>query len=250
MKITIFKIGGSVLNSSGGMSAVNGIKKVIIGLKKKIIPGSTIIVHGGGDVINHWLKLLNIEFHFVEGQRVTDSKTIAVVEMVLSGLINKEITCSMLAEGFIAAGISGRDMNIASARFLDKKLGYVGEVDKIRTEFLLKLLKEKIVPVISPLCQSNNGHALNVNADFFAAALASALKAKELNMITSTGGVLKDNKIISKIIATDINLLIKNKTVSKGMIPKLLSAEKALKGGVKKVNLLNYEGKTGTIIRK
>lgn len=241
-EITLFKIGGSAINSKSSMS------DVLTSLKGKFKAGSTILVHGGGGVIDKWLKKLGVSPKFIDGQRVTDAVTISVVEMVLSGLVNKQIVSILTAGGFDAVGISGRDGNLAVAENINSKLGYVGEIVKINSELLLKLLKEKIIPVISPVCSGADETVLNVNADFFASSIAVSVQAAELNFITATGGVLKSKKIITNIATDDIPLLIKDKTVSKGMIPKLLASLDAKKGGVRRVNLLDYSGRIGTSI--
>ena len=242
MKITLFKIGGSVINSKSSLS------DVLNSLKRKFKAGSTILVHGGGGVIDRWLEKLGVSSKFIDGQRVTDAQTISVVEMVLSGIVNKQIVSILTGEGFDAVGLSGRDGNLAVAENVNSELGYVGEIKKVHPKLLLKLLKENIIPVISPVCSGADETVLNVNADFFASSIAVSVQAAELNFITATGGVLKDKKIIANIATRDIPLLIKDKTVSRGMIPKLLASLDAKKGGVGRVNLLDYSGKIGTSI--
>ncbi|MFC2061859.1 acetylglutamate kinase [Elusimicrobiota bacterium] len=240
--IKLIKIGGSLLDS------MEAVKKLIGSLKSKIVPGETIIVHGGGNAINFWMKKNNIEPEFVDGQRVTDEKAIKVVEMVLSGLVNKEIVNALTGEGYNAVGISGRDGNLAIAKIKDERLGYVGEVDQVEPDILLKLMNEQVIPVVSPVCNGSNEEIINVNADFFASAVAIAVDASELNVVTDTGGVIKEEKLIEQISAEEIEELKDKGIISKGMIPKLQAAVNAKKGGVEKVNILNYEGKVGTSI--
>jgi len=240
--IKLFKMGGSLMNSEAE------IKKLISCLKEKIIPGEAVIIHGGGGEINRWLNKVGLEPVFIEGQRVTDDRAIKVVEMVLSGLVNKKVVSILDEEGFTAVGISGRDGNIAYAEPSDERLGHVGTVREVNPQLLLKLLKEGIIPVVSPLSSGPNGSVMNVNADFFASALASALIADELNLVTTTGGVLKGDRIVGRITCDDVPALIKEQTVTEGMIPKLNAAVEARKNGVKKINIINYKGDIGTCI--
>jgi acetylglutamate kinase len=241
--IKVFKIGGSVLNSS------DSINELISGLSSKIVPGETVIVHGGGNAINFWLEKLRIEPRFINGQRVTDEKTIQVVEMVLSGLVNKELVSILESKGFGAAGLSGRDRDLARAEIINEELGFVGKVNSVKADIIHNLLENSIVPVLSPVCNDSNGAAVNVNADFFVSKIAGALNALELNMITSSGGVFKDGELIESIDINEVDELIKEGIVTVGMIPKLQSAVEAISNKVGRVNLLNYKGEIGTVIQ-
>lgn len=238
----IFKIGGYVLN------AMESIMELISCISSKISKQS-VIVHGGGDVINYWLKNLGITPSFINGQRVTDEKTISVVEMVLSGLINKRLVSALRSKGFKTVGISGRDGKLSIARIMDDGLGFVGHVRKVNPDIIYYLMEKGILPVLSPVSDDGMETVINVNADFFASAIAVSTGAEELNILTSTGGVVRDNKLIENISISEAVSLIEDKTVTQGMIPKLQSAVKTLKGGVGKVNLLNYRGEVGTTIR-
>jgi acetylglutamate kinase len=240
--IEIFKIGGSALNS------VRDMQGLISCLKPQVKTGKSVIVHGGGNTITQWLGRLGIEHAFINGQRITDEQTMHVVEMVLSGLVNKELVSVLNREGFNALGISGRDANLAVCGIKDEKFGRVGEIEKINPVLIFKILKEKILPVVSPVSNGSDGRAVNVNADNFASRISVALKAESLNIVTVTGGVLKEKELIRNITCDDIPGLIKNRTVSEGMIPKLESAVEAIKGGIKKVNMLNYRGEIGTCV--
>lgn len=238
----IFKIGGSILNSEESLA------RLIHCLKPKIKPGKTIIIHGGGSVINSWLEKIGMEPEFIEGQRVTDETTIQVVEMVLSGLVNKQMVSVLQQAGYSSVGISGRDGDLASARVLDERFGHVGKVERVNPGLLFSMMNVELIPVLSPVCAGSRGNVLNVNADLFACEIAIAVGAKELNLVTATGGVLDGKEPVKHIAVDEVSGLKDNKIVSEGMIPKLHAAAIARKGGVEKVNMLNYEGEIGTCI--
>ncbi len=239
--IKVFKIGGSALDSQ------EAAESFFNGLRCKVVPGETVFIHGGGGEISRWMKRFGCEAGFVDGQRVTDEEAICVVEMVLSGLVNKRIVSILLNMDFKAVGLSGRD-GMVLARKLDEKLGFVGEVSKVRSDLIRRFLDEEIIPVISPVSHDISGKALNVNADFFAAAVAVAVDASEFNIATATGGVLKDGDMLDKIEVSEIPLLIEEGVVTDGMIPKLQAALAARKGNVGVVRMIDYKGKGGTEI--
>ncbi len=241
--ILVFKIGGSVLNTKKSR------EDLIFSLSSRFETGSAVLVHGGGNSISQWLNDLGIETAFIEGQRVTDEKSMQVVEMVLSGLVNKELVSILKKNGFKSSGMSGRDCNLAVAKIVDDRLGLVGQVEKVNPEIIYCMLEKGICPVLSPVCSDNEGAAVNVNADCFAAEIAGELKADAFNIVTDSGGVLQDNKMIESIETGQIESLINSGVVTVGMIPKLQSAAAALKAGVKAVNMLNYKGEIGTVIK-
>ncbi len=241
-KVNIFKLGGAALRD------LALAESLIFRLKKHILPGKSLLVHGGGGQITYWLDKFGLKTVFNRGQRVTGEEEIKVVEMVLSGRVNKAITGALTRSGFRAAGISGRDCSIGSARILDPSLGRVGETENIDTFLIRALMDKGVVPVLSPVCSSEKGEAINVNADFFAAALACAACARELNFITSTGGVLVEGQLAENIKSEDIPSLISEGVVSEGMIPKLQASLKALEGGVEKINMIDFKGKKGTTV--
>ncbi|MDA3792074.1 MAG: acetylglutamate kinase [Elusimicrobia bacterium] len=241
-KTKIYKIGGSTLE---GRAAVS---EIIKSLKRLFKPGKTVLVHGGGPAISRWLDKVDIKPEFIDGQRVTGATSAKVVEMVLSGLVNKEIVSVLEDQGIKASGVSGRDGGLAVAEVLKKEYGRVGEVKKIDPFLINELLKSGITPVVSPVSQDKKGCILNVNADYFAVALASALGAAQLNFITSVGGVLKGNSVIEKLNVVSAKELIQKGTATEGMIPKLEASIEAVKSGVGKVQIMNHKGKTGTTI--
>jgi len=205
-----------------------------------------IVVHGGGPQIGEMLKRLEIKSDFVDGLRVTDQATVEVVEMVLSGAINKNIVQSINEAGGFAVGLSGKDGNLIRAermrrtqrdpdsnieRILD--LGLVGEPTEVRPHLLDYFEKSDITPVIAPIAVGPEGETLNVNADTAAGAVASATRARRLLMLTDVPGVLdKDGKLIEEMTVSQAKALIEDGTISGGMIPKIETCMKAVQNGV------------------
>jgi acetylglutamate kinase len=241
-KKRLIKIGGSVLNSS------EKSRKLLTYINRYLVPGEAILVHGGGELITRWLESFNMKTNFIAGQRVTDEKAIKVVEMVLSGLVNKGLVSLVSEQKFKAAGLSGRDADLATAVITNECLGLVGEVERVNTELLECLMAQKIIPVLSPICGDSRGMPINVNADFFAVEIAVSAGCDSLIYVTSTGGVLRDHELISEISVAGIPGLIKEGIVTAGMIPKLQSALAACEGGVTDVCFMDYEGNVGTRI--
>ena len=229
-KIIVVKLGG---NAMGKKEYVKSFAEDISLLQQVgMLP---IVVHGGGPQIAEMLKKLNIKTNFVDGLRVTDEATIDVVEMVLCGVTNKSIVSSISQAGAKAVGISGKDGNLISAKRLyvvDKNsdsnvekavdLGFVGEPDDINIDVLNALINQKMIPVIAPVGIGKNGETYNINADTAAGAIASAMKATRMIMLTDVMGVLDSNKkLLSELTLTKAKKLIDNKIVLGGMIPKL-----------------------------
>ncbi|MCX7725826.1 MAG: acetylglutamate kinase [Chitinispirillaceae bacterium] len=239
MRIFCLKVGGSSIDEENFLPELGlSIKKVI----DSIFP---VIVHGGGKDITKQLKLLNREFSFVDGMRVTDAEVLRVVEMVLSGDVNKRIVNALLNSGVTAAGFSGVDASLftASKLLLDgKDIGFVGKIEKVST-LLIDICKEKkIVPVISPISRGVDGTLYNVNADPAASELAIAMKADDLIFISDIPGVIIDNNVRREIKIFEIEKLIKEGHITGGMIPKLRSAADAIKRGVKRIHICNWKG--------
>ncbi len=202
-----------------------------------------VIVHGGGKRITQILDRLKIDTHFIDGQRVTTPEVMEIVEMVLSGDINKEIVSLLNNYGAKALGISGKDAHFITARAKDfEKFGYTGVIDKINPKVVYKLLEEQFVPVIAPIAASNQvGHpGYNINADLCASKVAASLQAKKIIFLTDTPGVLdKDGKLISTLTKEKIELLKKDGTISGGMIPKVDACLEAIEGGVQKAHIID-----------
>ena len=202
-----------------------------------------VIVHGGGKRINEYLEKLNIKTEFKDGQRVTTKENMEVVEMVLSGLINKEITSLLNSHGAKAIGISGKDASFLKAVPKDDgAFGYTGNITSVDSKVLQKLLDEKFIPVIAPSAAGESlGHVgYNINADLAASKIAVAIKAKKVVFLTDTPGVLdKEKNLISTLYKRYIDSLIEDSTISGGMIPKVMACLEAIDGGVEKAHIID-----------
>ena len=211
-----------------------------------------VVVHGGGPQIGAMLERLGIKSRFSGGLRVTDKATVEIVEMVLAGSINKQIVGAINAQGGRAIGLCGKDGHMVTARkvtrapgasgevedFVD--LGYVGEPDRIDMKVLKQILGRELIPVLAPISQGANGETYNVNADTFAGAIAGALGAKRLLLLTDVPGVLDRNKnLIKELRVDDIRELIADGTITGGMIPKVETCIYALERGVEGVVILD-----------
>lgn len=212
-----------------------------------------IVVHGGGPQIGRMLERLKIQSSFVDGLRVTDSATVEIVEMVLSGSINKQIVSEINAAGGMAVGISGKDGQLIEARKLRRSardpdsniekildLGFVGEPVRVNPIIIQEFAESDIIPVIAPIGIGANGETFNINADTAAGALAAALGAAKLIMLTDVPGVLDKNKeLISELSVRDAHRLMKEKVISGGMIPKIETCIHALENDVEAAHILD-----------
>jgi acetylglutamate kinase len=212
-----------------------------------------VVVHGGGPQIGEMLKRLGIKSEFAAGLRITDAATIEIVEMVLAGSINSQIVGFINEAGGKAVGLTGKDGNMVLARKVNRTvfdpgsniekivdLGFVGEPDKVDVTVLAQILGRDLIPVLAPLAASAQGGTYNVNADTFAGAIAGALKAKRLLLLTDVPGVLdKSNKLIKQLSPDDARALIADGTISGGMIPKVETCIYALEAGVEGVVILD-----------
>lgn len=211
-----------------------------------------VIVHGGGPKISAMMKRMGKEPVFVHGQRVTDKETMDIVEMVLGGLINKEIVALINNVGGRAVGLSGKDGGLIKAKkkLLKKSarsgeeetidIGLVGEVESVDASILGSLQRDGFIPVISPIGVGRDGGAFNINADYVASAVASALNAEKLIILTDVAGIKdKKGKVISTVQKKNIKKLVTTSTVSGGMLPKVQACMRALEGGVKKTHVVD-----------
>ena len=212
-----------------------------------------VVVHGGGPQIGEMLKRLGIKSEFAAGLRITDAATIEVVEMVLAGSINKQIVSHINQAGGKAVGLTGKDGNMVLARKVNRTvvdpdsniekivdLGFVGEPEKVDTMVLTQILGRDLIPVLAPVATSAQGGTYNVNADTFAGAIAGALKAKRLLLLTDVPGVLdKSGSLIKELSADEARRLIADGTISGGMIPKVETCIYALEAGVEGVVILD-----------
>ena len=219
----------------------------------KYVGINPVIVHGGGPQIGKTLAALGIESKFFQGQRITSKETIDVVEMVLGGKVNKEIVSLINRHGGNAVGITGKDGDLILAKRHAKikkspetdrpeiiDLGLVGEITQVNPKILDTLDQSGFIPVIAPIGKGQNQETLNINADFVAASIASALKAEKLVLMTDTEGVKgKDNSLISELTRKKALSLIKSKIVRDGMLPKVNCCLEALKAGVAKTHIID-----------
>lgn len=201
-----------------------------------------VIVHGGGKEITQTLSSLNIETRFVDGQRYTDERTMQVVQMVLSGKITPEIVTRINRSGGNAIGLSGADGELVTARKYSeggKDLGLVGEITGINTTLLNLLLSKGFMPVIAPTGVGNEGEFYNINADFVAAGVASALQAEKLVYLSDVPGVVVQDRLVSSLKEFEARRMIADGEITGGMIPKVTSAFRTIDAGVKKVHMID-----------
>jgi len=270
-KVIVVKFGG---NAMGKKEYVSSFAEDIVLLQQVgMLP---IVVHGGGPQIGEMLSKLKIKTEFIDGLRVTDSETIDVVEMVLSGVTNKSIVTAISNAGAKAVGISGKDGNLITAKRLMKidensdsnveraiDLGFVGVPKKIDTQVIKVLINEKMIPVIAPVGMGEDGLTYNINADTATGAISASMKASRMIMLTDVSGVLDEKgKLISELTINEALDLIKNKVVVGGMIPKLRTCIDAVEGGAEASVIMDgrmphslllelfTEHGVGTIIRK
>ena len=270
-KVIVVKFGG---NAMGKKEYITSFANDIVLLQQVgMLP---VIVHGGGPQIGEMLSKLKIKTEFINGLRVTDSATIDVVEMVLSGVTNKSIVTAISNSGAKSVGISGKDGNLITAKRLTKidensdsnlekviDLGYVGEPEKIDPQVIKALINEKMIPVIAPVGMGNDGLTYNINADTAAGAISAAMKASRMIMLTDVTGVLdKNGNLIPELTIDEALELIAKKVVVGGMIPKVKTCIDAVQGGAEASVIMDgrmphslllelfTEHGVGTIIRK
>ncbi len=201
-----------------------------------------VIVHGGGKKINLFLDKLSIQSKFIDGLRVTDDETMEVVEMTLSGLINKEIVNLLNKHGARSIGLSGKDDNMLKAKSLnDGKYGFVGQISEVNPSVITAALQSGLIPVIAPIAISEDfSDTYNINADLCASAIANALKAKKVIFLSDIKGVLsKDGELISKLNESKIQNLKNDGTINGGMIPKLDACLECVKNGVGAAHIID-----------
>ena len=252
-KTVVVKYGGSLGKEDLSNFARDLALMKYVGIKP-------VVVHGGGPQIAENLKKQGIESQFISGLRVTDEKTMEVVEMVLVGKVNQEITSAIQKQGVKAVGLSGKDGKSITAKKADLRkiakengfktlpeadLGMVGEVKSINPLLINTLENNGYIPVIAPIGCDKEGNTYNINADHVAGKIAGALKAAKLILLTNVPGILdKNKKLISSLTEQRAKELIENETISKGMIPKVTCAVESLHDGVEKVHIID-----GTIPR-
>jgi acetylglutamate kinase len=244
----VIKYGGHAM---GAEDTAKAFARDIVLLEQTAI--NPVVVHGGGPQIATMLKRLGIQSEFAAGLRITDAATIEIVEMVLAGSINKQLVGYINAAGGKAIGLCGKDGNMVQARKVSRTvvdpdsniekvidLGFVGEPEKVDVNVLNQVMGREMIPVLAPVATSANGGTFNVNADTFAGAIAGALKAKRLLLLTDVPGVLdKSKNLITELSVADARKLIADGTISGGMIPKVETCIYALDQGVEGVVIMD-----------
>lgn len=243
----VIKFGG---NAMGDQALADAFAQDIVYLKQSGV--NPVVVHGGGPQIAAMLKKLEIKSEFVNGLRVTDKPTVEIVEMVLAGAINKEIVSAINRQGGKAVGISGKDANLMVAEQITEMpdpesnlmqaidIGYVGKPKDVNAHIVDVISNSDLIPVVAPVAIGSNGQTLNVNADSFASALAAELQAKRLLLLTDVTGVLdKDKKLVSRLSVDEARALIKDGTISGGMIPKINGCIDVVENGVEAVVIID-----------
>jgi acetylglutamate kinase len=215
----------------------------------KSVGMNPIVVHGGGPQISKTLDKIGKDSEFISGMRVTDSETMDVVEMVLGGLVNKEIVNLIHQHGGHSIGLTGKDGRLITAKKLKSKieptseiidLGHVGEVDQIDVSVIELLLEGDFIPVIAPIGVGNDGFSYNINADLVAGSIAEALKAEKLILLTNTPGLLDEKgELLTGLNTKKVNRLIKDGVVHGGMLPKIDCALSAVKDGVNRAHIID-----------
>ena len=219
----------------------------------KLVGINPVVVHGGGPQIGNLLQRLGKTSHFVQGMRVTDAETMDVVEMVLGGLVNKEIVNLINQHGGAAVGLTGKDGDLVRAEKISVTqrsaetdepeiidLGHVGRVRSIDPSIVNTLVQSDFIPVIAPIGVGDDGFSYNINADLVAGKMAEVLQAEKLMLLTNTAGILdKNGALLTGLSLAEVDDLIADGTISGGMIPKVGCATDALKGGVKSVHIID-----------
>lgn len=247
-KTVVIKYGGNAMENE---TLKNGFARDIVLMK--LVGIHPVVVHGGGPQIGNLLKRMGKESRFVEGMRVTDTETMDVVEMVLGGLVNKEIVNNINRHGGSAVGLTGKDGDLIRARKLtiSRKapelavpeiidIGHVGEVASIDKSIVEMLTRGNFIPVIAPIGVGEDGHAYNINADLVAGKMAEVLQAEKLILLTNTTGVLdKQGKLLIGLAARQVQGLIEDGTIHGGMLPKIHCALDAVHAGVRAAHIID-----------
>lgn len=247
-KTMVIKYGGNAMVDE---NLKNGFARDIVLMKS--VGLNPVVVHGGGPQIGNFLQKIGKESRFVAGMRVTDRETMDVVEMVLGGLVNKEIVNLIHRQGGQAIGLTGKDGKLIQARKLNLlhsdpalnepemiDLGHVGEVERIQVEVVHMVIQGNFIPVIAPIGVGADGHSYNINADLVAGKLAESLQAEKLILLTNIPGLLdKQGNLLSGLDHTQVDVLIRDGTIYGGMLPKIRCALSAVANGVKAVHIID-----------
>jgi acetylglutamate kinase len=244
----VVKYGGNAMENE---TLKNGFARDVVLMK--LVGFNPVLVHGGGPQIGNLLRRIGKESRFVDGMRVTDSETMDVVEMVLGGLVNKEIVSNINRHGGCAVGLTGKDGDLIRARKLTITrttpeiqvpeiidIGHVGEVASIDKSVVEMLTRDNFIPVIAPIGAGEDGHAYNINADLVAGKMAEVLSAEKLILLTNTPGVLnRKGELLTGLSAREVQRLIDDGTIHGGMLPKIRCALDAVRSGVKAAHIVD-----------
>ncbi|MGC9385997.1 MAG: acetylglutamate kinase [Hydrogenovibrio sp.] len=247
-KTIVVKYGGNAMTEA---ALKNGFARDIVLMK--LVGMNPVVVHGGGPQIGRLLERVGKESEFIQGMRVTDAETMDIVEMVLGGMVNKEIVNLIHQHKGNAVGLTGKDGNLIQARKLEMTtfnesldapelidLGHVGEVVRINTKVLDMLIQDDFIPVIAPVGVDHKGESYNINADLVAGKVAEALQAEKLMLLTNTPGLLdKDGQLLTGLTAKSVDALIEDGTIYGGMLPKIQCALDAVQGGVQSAHIID-----------
>jgi len=256
-KTIVVKFGGNAMIDEG---LKNSFARDIVMMK--LVGMNPVVVHGGGPQIGDLLTKLNIDSHFVNGMRVTDTATMNVVEMVLGGSVNKDIVNLINQNGGQAIGLTGKDGKLIQAKQLKVThqtpdmlapeiidIGHVGEVSAINTDVLDMLRNSDFIPVIAPIGVDDEGNSYNINADLVAGKVAEILKAEKLMLLTNTAGLLdKEGNLLTGLSTNQVDELIADGTIYGGMLPKIACALDAVKGGVKRAHIIDGRVNHATLL--
>lgn len=233
MKVLLVKLGGSILHELQD--------SFFTSLKDLQSEGYLLVfVHGGGPDINEMLELMHIKPEFYKGLRKTTKEVLGVVELVLSGRTNRSLVSLLQKHGFSAIGLHGNDAKLLEGQHIDSSaFGEVGEITAVNSDLLTNVLSLGLVPVLTPLAISKDGHTLNVNADMAAGAVAKALNAESCVFVTDVKGVLENNQLIEKMTVEEAEQLIDKNIIYGGMIPKVKTALQVLQTGIEHVRIVS-----------
>lgn len=233
--IVVIKLGGHAISSNEAMYSF--ARDIVLMHQCNLKP---VIVHGGGPMINEMLEKLKIKTEFVEGKRVSTPETVEVVEMVLSGKVNKTIVQAINSQGGKAVGLSGKDANLLQCKQANELLGMVGDPYEVNAEVIHSLIENDFIPVIAPLGSGAGGETYNVNGDTAAGAIAGGLKADRLLLLTDVDGVKdKEGDVLTNLTANQVNKMTKDNIIFGGMIPKTQTALDAISSGVRAVVIMD-----------
>ena len=249
-KTIVIKYGGSAMENDSLKHSV--MQDVVL---MKYIGMNPVVVHGGGNQISEWMRRVGKEAKFVQGLRVTDAETVEIAEMVLAGVINKEIVSLINLHGGKAVGLCGKDANLIrvqkhypqvvdeNGKTTSVDIGFVGEIVGVKPDLLFTLDKEGYIPVLAPNGVGDDDCTYNVNADTMAGEIAAALNAEKLILLTDQRGILQDlndeSSLLSRIRTSEIEELVTNGVIGSGMLPKVEACVTALKGGVWKTHIID-----------